>query len=201
MKKTLIIAVALLALLLACAACAGIEPQTPEEKTYQFLSALLADDAEMQQAILDSVTVIGEGVPEPTEEEQAARRESAARLEELLHMRFDGLVSPELFDRSAPRTEILTYWQTLLAYSGAKVAVNECSFTEEGDRLLFEAAVHYYFGETEGDLPLRGYVSFNEDGLIDGYQLYEEEESFTGWLMRQEMTVMNEMLDEMNEGQ
>ncbi|MBQ6536672.1 MAG: hypothetical protein IJI40_07855, partial [Firmicutes bacterium] len=87
------------------------------------------------------------------------------------------------------------------AYSGAKVAVNECSFTEEGDRLLFEAAVHYYFGETEGDLPLRGYVSFNEDGLIDGYQLYEEEESFTGWLMRQEMTVMNEMLDEMNEGQ
>ena len=172
---------------------------SPEEKARKFIVYLLLPDAELQQAILDSVTVLG--ADPPTEEERAARRESAARLEELLHMRFDGLVSPELYDRSAPRSGMLTYWQTLLAYSGAKVAVNECSFTEEDGRLLFEAAVHYYKGEAEGDLPLRGYVSFNEDGKVDDYQLYEEEDSITGWLKRQETTVMNEMIDEMTEGQ
>lgn len=199
MKKRAII-LSLLLLLLGLFASCG-KTQTPEEKAQQFLSVLIADDAELQQAILDSMSVIGEGVPAPTEDELAAREESAARLEELLHMRFDGLVCPELFGHSAPRTEMLTYWQTLLAHSGAKAAVNECSFTEEGDRLQFEAAVHCMNGDEELDLPLHGEVVFNEDGLIDGYQLYEEEESFTGWLREQGTAVLDEIVKDMLEGQ
>ncbi len=180
MKKTLVIAIALLALLLA--ACG--DPQTPEEKAYQFLSALLEDDAELQQAILDNLTVIGEGVPAPTEEELATREEREAALTEMLHDRFDGLASPALIDKNASDGQ-LTMWQTRLAWTGAKASLNECSFTDKYSRMVFEASVHCVNGDEEIDLPLQGEVVFNDEGLIDSFHLYEEEESFTGWLRAQ----------------
>ena len=74
------------------------------------------------------------------------------------------------------------------AVSGAEAVLNDWSFTDEDSRLVFEATVHCVNGEEETDLPLQGEVVFNEDGLIDSYQLYEDEEGFTGWLMRQKMT-------------
>lgn len=192
MKKTLVIAIALLALLLA--ACG--DPQTPEEKAYQFLSALLEDDAELQQAILDNLTVIGEGVPAPTEEELAAREEREAALTEMLHDRFDGLVSPVLFDKIA-QSNSLTQWQTRLACTGAKAAINECSFTDKYSRMVFEGTVHCVNGEEETDLPLQGEVVFNEDGLIDSFHLSEDEFGFTGWLRAQDTisAAMQERID------
>lgn len=196
MKKILLISLLALALLLA--ACG--EQQSPDAKAYQFLSTLLLDDAELQQAILDNFTVIGEGVPAPTEEELASREEREAALTEMLHDRFDGLVSPGLFDRSAQDGSLIK-WQSLLAFSGSEAVLNDWSFTDEDSRLVFEATVHCVNGEEETDLPLQGEVVFNEDGLIDSYQLYEDEEGFTGWLRAQEMTVINDKIDEMTEGQ
>ena len=195
-KKTLVIALALLALLLACSACAGIEPQSPEEKAYQFLSALLEDDTELQQAILDNVTVIGVGASAPSEEELAARQEQEAAFAELVESRFGGLASPELIANNAVDGQ-LTQWQTRLACTGAKAAINECSFTDKYSRMVFEGTVHCVNGEEETDLPLQGEVVFNEDGLIDSFHLSEDEFGFTGWLRAQDTisAAMQERID------
>ncbi|MBQ1502092.1 MAG: hypothetical protein IIZ45_05710, partial [Firmicutes bacterium] len=98
MKKLSLILLAL-ALLLSLCACGNT--QTPEDRAQQFLSTLLADDAELQQALLDNLTVIGVGVAAPTEEELAERTEREAALTQMLHDRFDGLASPELIDKNA----------------------------------------------------------------------------------------------------
>ena len=183
MRKTILILLAI-ALMLILPACG--ETQSPEDKARQFLVTLLLDDAELQQAILENVTVIGEGVPIPTEEELAARAEREAALAEMLHDRFDGLASPALIDKNAVDGQ-LTYWQTLLAFRGAQVVVGEFGFLapDKYGRNVFEATVHCVSGAEEIDLPVRGYVSFNEDGLIDSFHLYEEGEGFTGWLSGQ----------------
>ena len=183
MKKLFLILLAL-ALLLSLPACG--ETQSPEDRARQFLVTLLLDDAELQQALLDNVTVIGEGVPTPTEEELAERAEKEAALTQMLHDRFDGLASSDLIDKNAVDGQ-LTYWQTLLAFRGAKVTVDEFGFLapDKYGREVFEATLHCVSGAEEADLPLRGCVSFDEEGLIDSFQLYEEEGGFTGWLSRQ----------------
>ncbi|MBQ6606357.1 MAG: hypothetical protein IJH56_01560 [Firmicutes bacterium] len=184
MKKLLLILL-ILALMLCLCACG--EPQSPEDRARQFLSALLADDAELQQALLDNVTVIGIGVPAPTEEELAERTEREAAITQMLHDRFDGLASPELIDKNATDGQ-LTYWQTLLSFNWVKVTVTDFGFLapDEHGREVFEATLHCVRGcYEEKDLPLKGYLSFDEDGLIDSFHLYEEEAgSLTGWLMR-----------------
>ena len=187
MKKLLLILL-ILALMLCLCACG--EPQSPEDRARQFLSALLADDAELQQALLDNVTVIGIGVPAPTEEELAERTEREAAITQMLHDRFDGLASPELIDKNATDGQ-LTYWQTLLAFRGAKVAVDDFGFLapDKYGREVFEATLHCVAGDEEADLPLKGYLSFDEDGLIDSFHLYGEEGGFTGWLSGQENAV------------
>ncbi len=183
MKKRVLI---LLILALALCLCACGNTQSPEDRAYRFLATLLADDAELQQLLLDSFTVIGEGVPQPTEEELAARAEREEALTQMLYDRFDGLASPGLIDKNAGDGS-LTYWQTLLAFRGAKVTVDEFGFLapDKYGREVFEATLHCVSGAEESDLPLRGYVSFDEDGLIDSFQLYEEEGGFTGWLSGQ----------------
>ena len=183
MKKLFLILLAL-ALLLSLTACG--EPQSPEDRARQFLSTLLADDAELRQALLDNVTVIGEGVPAPTEEELAERTEREAALTQMLHDRFDGLASPELIDKNATDGQ-LTYWQTLLSFNWVKITVTDFGFLapDEHGREVFEATLHCVNGDEEADLPLKGYLSFDEEGLIDSFHLYEEEAgSLTGWLMR-----------------
>ena len=183
MKKRVLI---LLILALALCLCACGNTQSPEDRAYRFLATLLADDAELQQAILDNVTVIGEGVPAPTEEELAARAEREEALTQMLHDRFDGLACSDLIDKNATDGQ-LTYWQTLLAFRGAKVTVDEFGFLapDKYGREVFEATLHCVSGDEEADLPLKGYLSFDEDGLIDSFQLYEEEGGFTGWLSGQ----------------
>ena len=183
MKKLFLILLAL-ALLLSLTACGNT--QTPEDRAQQFLSTLLADDAELQQALLDNVTVIGEGVPAPTEEELAERTEREAALTQMLHDRFDGLASPALIDKNATDGQ-LTYWQTLLSFNWVKVTVTDFGFLapDKYGREVFEATLHCVRGCEEKDLPLKGYLSFDEEGLIDSFHLYEEEAgSLTGWLMR-----------------
>lgn len=188
MKKTLVFLAVLLLCLALLASCG--KPQSPEDRARQFLAALLMDDAELQQAILDNVTVIGIGVPPPTEEELAEREEKEAALTQMLHDRFDGLASPALVDKNATDGQ-LTYWQTLLAFKGAKVTVNDFGFLapDKYGREVFEATLHCVSGDAEADLPLRGYVSFDEEGLVDSFHLYEEEGGFTGWLSGQENAV------------
>ena len=183
MKKRVLI---LLILALALCLCACGNTQSPEDRAYRFLATLLADDAELQQLLLDSFTVIGEGVPQPTEEELAARAEREEALTQMLHDRFDGLARSDLIDKNATDGQ-LTYRQTLLAFRGAKVTVDEFGFLapDKYGREVFEATLHCVSGAEESDLPLRGYVSFDEDGLIDSFQLYEEEGGFTGWLSGQ----------------
>ena len=183
MKKRVLI---LLILALALCLCACGNTQSPEDRAYRFLATLLADYAELQQLLLDSFTVIGEGVPQPTEEELAARAEREEALTQMLHDRFDGLARSDLIDKNATDGQ-LTYWQTLLAFRGAKVTVDEFGFLapDKYGREVFEATLHCVSGAEESDLPLRGYVSFDEDGLIDSFQLYEEEGGFTGWLSGQ----------------
>ena len=188
----------LLALALMLCLCACGEPQSPEDRAQQFLSTLLADDAELQQLLLDSVTVIGEGVPQPTEEELAERTEREAALTQMLHDRFDGLASPALLAKSA-NDGCLTLWQSRLAYSGAKAAIRDCSFTEEDSRLVFEASVHCVNGEEETDLPLRGEVVFDEDGLVDSFYLDEDKHGCTGWLIEQETVVLNEKMESLTQ--
>lgn len=187
MKKLFLILLAL-ALLLSLTACGNT--QTPEDRARQFLSTLLADAAELQQAILDNVTVIGEGVPAPTEEELAERTEKEAALTQMLHDRFDGLASPALIDKNATDGQ-LTYWQTMLAFKGAKVTVTDFGFLapDKYGREVFEATLHCVNGDEEADLPLKGYLSFDEEGLIDSFHLYGEEGGFTGWLGGQENEV------------
>ncbi len=182
--KRLLLILLILALTLGLTACG--ETQSPEARARQFLVTLLLDDAELQQAILDNVTVIGEGVPAPTEDEQVARAEREEALTQMLYDRFDGLASPGLIDKNAGDGS-LTYWQTLLAFRGSKVTVDEFGFLapDKYGREVFEATLHCVSGAEESDLPLRGYVSFDEDGLIDSFQLYEEEGGFTGWLSGQ----------------
>ena len=197
MKKVILISFLAMALLLA--ACGQPETDDREFAAREFLTQLLYDDSELQQAILDNVTVIGVGASAPSEEELAAREEQEAALTKMLHDRFDGLVSPRLFDRSAQDGSLIQ-WQSLLAFTGAKAYLRECSFTDEDGRLVFEATVHCVNGDEETDRPLQGEVVFNEDVLIDSFSLYEDESGFTGWLMRQEMTVMNEKIDEMTQG-
>ena len=177
----------LLALALMLCLCACGEPQSPEDRAQQFLSTLLADDAELQQALLDNVTVIGVGVAAPTEEELAERTEREAALTQMLHDRFDGLASPELIDKNATDGQ-LTYWQTMLAFRGARVVVDDFGFLapDKYGREVFEATLHCISGEEEADLPLKGYLSFDEEGLIDSFHLYGEEGGFTGWLSGQE---------------
>ena len=191
MKKRLLILL-MLALMLVLCACG--EPQSPEDRAQQFLSTLLADDAELQQAILDNVTVIGEGVPQPTEEEEAARKERADRLQELVRDRFDGLASPELIDKNATDGQ-LTYWQTMLAYCGVKASITDCSFTDDGSCLAFNAEVHCTNGEDERDMPMWGEIYFNDDGLIDSYKLYHDIQGFTGWLWAQDRSGFNERIN------
>ena len=185
MKKRVLI---LLILALALCLCACGNTQSPEDRAYRFLATLLADDAELQQLLLDSFTVIGEGVPAPTEEELAAQEEREAALTELLESRFAGLASPELIARSATDGS-LTQWQTRLACTGAKAAINECNFRNIDSRLGFDTMVHCVNGEEESDLPLQGEVVFNEEGLIDSFCLYEDASGdpagFTGWLRAQ----------------
>ncbi len=195
-KRVLILLI--LALVLCLCACGEPETDDREYAARQFLSQLLFDDAELQQAILDNVTVIGEGVPQPTEEEEAARKERADRLQELVHDRFDGLASPALIDKNASDGQ-LTMWQTRLAWTGAKASLNECSFTDKYNRMVFEASVHCVNGDEEIDLPLQGEVVFNDEGLIDSFHLYEEEEGFTGWLRAQKTVsvAMQERIDAM----
>ncbi len=201
-NKKLLITLLLLLMAVLLTACAVIEPQTPEDKAQQFLVTLLADDAELQQLLLDSFTVIGEGVPAPTEEELAAQEEREAALTELLESRFGGLASPELIANNAVDGS-LTQWQTRLAYTGAKAAINECSFRNEDSRMVFEAMVHCVNGEEESDLPLQGEVVFNEEGLIDSFCLYEDASGdpagFTGWLRAQNTVsaAMQERIDAM----
>ncbi len=201
-NKKLLITLLLLLMAVLLTACAVIEPQTPEDKAQQFLISLLADDAELQQLLLDSLTVIGEGVPAPTEEELAAREEKEAALTELLESRFGGLASPELIANNAVDGS-LTQWQTRLACTGAKAAINECSYRNEDSRLVFEAMVHCVNGEEEKDLPLQGEVVFNEEGLIDSFRLYEDAAGdpagFTGWLRAQDTVsaIMQERIDGM----
>ena len=184
MKKLFLILLAL-ALLLSLTACGNT--QTPEDRAQQFLSTLLADDAELQQALLDNLTVIGVGVAAPTEEELAERTEREAALTQMLHDRFDGLASPELIDKNATDGQ-LTYWQTLLSFNWVKVTVNDFGFLapDKYGREVFEATLHCVAGDEEADLPLKGYLSFDEDGLIDSFHLYGEEGGFTGWLSGQE---------------
>ncbi len=195
-KRVLIILLLLLLMAVLLTACGSFEPQTPEDKAYQFLSTLLADDAELQQLLLDSLTVIGEGVPTPTEEELSAREEREAALAELVESRFGGLASPELIASNAIDGR-LTQWQTRLACTGAKVSLNECIFTDKYSRMVFEATVHCVNGEEETDRPLQGEVVFNDEGLIDSFHLSEEEESFTGWLRAQKTVsaAMQERID------
>ena len=187
MKKRLLI---LLMLTLVLCLCACGNTQSPEDRARQFLVTLLLDDAELQQAILDNVTVIGIGVPPPTEEELAEREEKEAALTQMLHDRFDGLASPALIDKNATDGQ-LTYWQTLLAFRGARVVVDDFGFLapDKYGREVFEATLHCVSGDTEADLLLRGYVSFDEEGLVDSFHLYEEEGGFTGWLSGQENAV------------
>ena len=187
MKKRFLILL-ILALSLCLCACGG--NQSPEDKARQFLVTLLLDDAELQQAILDNVTVIGIGVPPPTEEKLAEREEKEAALTQMLHDRFDGLASPELIDKNAFDGQ-LTYWQTMLAFKGAKVTVTDFGFLapDKYGREVFEATLHCVNGDEEADLPLKGYLSFDEDGLIDSFHLYGEEGGFTGWLGGQENSV------------
>ena len=196
-KRAFNLLLLLLTAVLLCA-CGNSEPQTPEDRAQQFLATLLADDAELQQQLLDSLTVIGEGVPAPTEEELAERAEREARLDEMLQDRFGGLVSPELLARSAAAGS-LTIWQGRLACTGAKASLSECSFTDKYSRMVFEATVHCVNGEEEKDLPLLGEVVFNEDGLIDSFSLYEDEFGFTGWLRAQETVsaALQERIDAM----
>ncbi len=183
MKKRVLI---LLILALALCLCACGNTQSPEDRAYRFLATLLADDAELQQLLLDSFTVIGEGVPQPTEEELAARAEREEALTQMLHDRFDGLARSDLIDKNATDGQ-LTYWQTLLAFRGAKVTVDEFGFLapDKYGREVFEATLHCVSGDEEADLPLKGYLSFDEEGLIDSFQLYEEEGGFTGWMSGQ----------------
>ena len=201
-NKKMLITPLLLLMAVLLTACAVIEPQTPEDKAQQFLISLLADDAELQQLLLDSLTVIGEGVPAPTEEELAAREEKEAALTELLESRFGGLASPELIANNAVDGS-LTQWQIRLACTGAKAAINECSYRNEDSRLVFEAMVHCVNGEEEKDLPLQGEVVFNEEGLIDSFRLYEDAAGdpagFTGWLRAQDTVsaIMQERIDGM----
>ena len=189
MKKRFLI---LLMLTLVLCLCACGEPETDDREyaARQFLSQLLLDDAELQQALLDNVTVIGEGVPAPTEEELAERTEREAALTQMLHDRFDGLASPELIDKNATDGQ-LTYWQTMLAFKGAKVTVTDFGFLapDKYGREVFEATLHCVAGDEEADLPLKGYLSFDEDGLIDSFHLYGEEGGFTGWLSGQDNAV------------
>ena len=196
MKKTLVFLAVLLLCLALLASCG--KPQSPEDRARQFLAALLMDDAELQQLLLDSVTVIGEGVPQPTEEELAEREEREARLDELVQDRFDGLASPTLLAKSA-NDGCLTLWQSRLAYSGAKAAIGDCSFTEEDSRLVFEASVHCVNREEETDLPLRGEVVFDEDGLVDSFYLDEDKHGCTGWLIEQETVVLNEKMESLTQ--
>ena len=191
MKKLLLILL-ILALMLCLCACG--EPQSPEDRAQQFLSTLLADDAELQQALLDNVTVIGIGVPAPTEEELAERTEREAAITQMLHDRFDGLASPELIDKNATDGQ-LTYWQTMLAYCGVKASITDCSFTDDGSCLAFNAEVHCTNGEDERDMPMWGEIYFNDDGLIDSYKLYHDIQGFTGWLWAQDRSGFNERIN------
>ena len=194
-KKQLIISLLLLMALLL-AACGQPETDDREYAAREFLTQLLNDDTELQQAILENVTVIGEGVSAPTAEGQAAREDRKAALTELVENRFGGLASPELIARSA-KDGSLTQWQSLFAFSGAKAYLRECSFRQEDGRTVFEATVHCVNGEEEADLPLQGEVVFSEDGLIDSFSLYEDESGFTGWLRAQDAAALQEYLNQM----
>lgn len=187
---TLLLAAALMLCLAACG-----EEKTPEETARQFLDALLADDAELQQAILDNVTVIGLGVPDPTEEELARREESSGRLDELTRDRFAGLAGPELLAENA-EDGCLRRCQTQLAFRGCRAAVSQCVFEDKYSRMVFDAVVHCGNGAEERDLPLRGEIVFGEDGLVSSFLLYKDEDGFTGWLWQQETVVLNERLEE-----
>ena len=75
-----------------------------------------------------------------------------------------------------------------MAFKGAKVTVTDFGFLapDKYGREVFEATLHCVAGDEEADLPLKGYLSFDEEGLIDSFHLYGEEGGFTGWLSGQE---------------
>ena len=193
MKKRLLCLLLILLTLSLLAACGPRGGKDREAAARQFLETMLADDAELQGAVLSSYTFIGEGVAPPTEEELAAREERAAQVPDLIEQRFGGLLSPELIAEESEFKGDLAFYQVLLAVTGSSVTVEECRFTEGEARLHYDGLATCVNGDQEQKLPLRGTLTFNENDLIIDYD-FDDGENIKSWLSLQHMTMPDYLL-------
>ena len=191
MKKSLFLLL-FLALVLALCACGQLRPASPEEIGRQFLEQLLGDNPELRRALLDERRAVAAQNGVLSTEEQQERTDN---LQELLEKLYAGLASPELISRQNAR-DYLTYWQQYIADCGAETTVADCHFTEDGDKLRFEATMSCANGEEQCQLPLSGSLGFDEEGLIDSFTLDPEQGGFTQWLLEQEPVVLWEIMEQ-----
>ena len=157
-----------LALLAACGAAVDTTSvEFQEEAARRFLELMLDDDAELQEAVQQSAAAIQEGMIATTAEQRQAISDTAARLDELLRAKFGGLLSERLLD-SRIKDGSLAQYQRLLGNARCTATLGECEFTQTENGLDYEAQVACEIGGESQDIPIRGSVSFDEDGRI-GY--------------------------------
>ena len=180
MKKSFIILVILLLILSLLAACgpaenSGGETATDDEPVpadshqdaaQTFLTLMLEDDAELQQAILDNVAAINMGMIAPTDEQRQAMNDAAARLDSLLRDRFGSLLTADQLDRRIRDGSLMQY-QQLQAGTGAVLRLSDCQFSEDGSHLEYTAQVECVADGVSQSVPIQGEIDFDAAGLIE----------------------------------
>ena len=170
----------MLALLAACspagsggqAGGGGTDAGSHQAAARTFLTLMLEDDAELQQAILDNVAAINAGMILPSEEQRQAMNETAARLDSMLRDRFGDLLTADQLDRRIRDGSLMQY-QQLQAGTGAALTLSDCQFSEDGSHVEYTAQVECVAGGVSQSVPIQGELDFDGEGKIEYFNLDE----------------------------
>lgn len=173
-KSVIVLVIIMLALLAACspagsggqAGGGGTDANSHQAAARTFLTLMLEDDAELQQAILDNVAAINAGMILPSEEQRQTMNETAARLDSLLRDRFGDLLTADQLDRRIRDGSLMQY-QQLQAGTGAVLRLSDCQFSEDGSHLEYTAQVECVADGVSQSVPIQGEMDFDAAGLIE----------------------------------
>ena len=151
----------------------------PESRAVAALTRLLSVDQELLATVQSTGAVIGEGIAPDAAAAAQKRQQLAEAVSQAYGEDFSQKGLTELIDSGLAAT-----CQLLLFEKGAELALGSLQLNALSDEgLYYEFTVALSCTDQEGsqELELRGYVYFNESGLIDKLLLNEDSPAWQ-WL-------------------
>lgn len=177
MKKKLMIAFVFCTLLLTCAACG--EQTQPEETIQSVVEAMIEDDPQLQEMLLQNVSYIGPNV-EPGDNN--AMQED---IDDYLRQKFGAWFSEKGLEKALADGS-LSLSQLYLAMSEATAQLEDLTIIPRDDvgrNFDYSAQLLCKSGDTQEVLEVTGYMYLDDQGTADQFA-FDREYVFEQWAQK-----------------